>query len=204
MSKPQKLFDPESPAELLLGWLVHAHKGRDRHDLAARVYERGRYMLGVPTLIASTIVGTSVFSALSSPSGGVPSLWVGLFSVLAAILAALQTFLDLPARSAQHRATGVKYKAAIRELEQMRATLAPGAAPPVRSDQRRASDAGRTGGSGPRHHASDLLCNRAAVFKRSLRSPGTWALRLRSAAVRHFRASSSRRKVDAAGLTLDR
>jgi hypothetical protein len=94
MSKPQKLFDPESPAELLLGWLVHAHKGRDRHDLAARVYERGRYMLGVPTLIASTIVGTSVFSALSSPSGGVPALWVGLFSVLAAILAALQTFLD--------------------------------------------------------------------------------------------------------------
>ena len=131
MSKPQKLFDPDSPAELLLGWLVHAHKGRDRHDLAARVYERGRYMLGVPTLIASTIVGTSVFSALSSPSGGVPSLWVGLFSVLAAILAALQTFLDLPARSAQHRATGVKYKAAIRELEQMRATLAPGAAPPI-------------------------------------------------------------------------
>ena len=54
-----------------------------------------------------------------------------MFSVLAAILAALQTFLDLPARSAQHRATGVKYKAAIRELEQMRAALAPGAAPPV-------------------------------------------------------------------------
>lgn len=131
MSKPQKLFDPESLPELLLGWLVHAHKGRDRHDLAARVYERGRYVLGIPTLLASTIVGTSVFSTLSSPGAPPTPLWVGLFSVLAAILAALQTFLDLPTRSERHRATGVKYKAAIRELEQMRAALAPGTAPPV-------------------------------------------------------------------------
>lgn len=128
MSKPQKLFDPESPSELLLGWLVHAHKGRDRHDLASRVYERGRYLLGIPTLIASTIVGTSVFSALSSTTDPRTPLWVGLFSVLAAILSALQTFLDLPTRSGNHRAAGVKYKAVIRELEQMRATVAAGTA----------------------------------------------------------------------------
>src|ERR671937_406780 len=120
MAMPQKLFDPQSPPELLLGWLVHAHKGRDRHDLAARVYERGRYALGIPTLIATTIVGTSVFSTLSSPGSAPTRLWVGLFSLLAAVLAALQTFLDLPTRSERHRSIAVKYKAAIREPEQMR------------------------------------------------------------------------------------
>src|SRR5438093_3695223 len=128
----QKLFDPESLPELLLGWLVHAHKGRDRHDLAARIYERGRYLLGIPTLVASTIVGTAVFQALSSPAARPTPLWVGLFSLLAATLTALQTFLDLPTRSAQHRATGVKYKAAIRDLEQMRAAIAAG--PPLSAE----------------------------------------------------------------------
>lgn len=56
MAAPKRLFDPGSQYELLLGWLIHAHKGRDRHDLAARHYERGRYALGIPTLVVSTIV----------------------------------------------------------------------------------------------------------------------------------------------------
>ncbi len=124
MSQLKKLFDPVSYTELLRGWLIHAHKGRDRHDLAARVYERARYALGIPTLIVSTVVGTSVFAAISAK--GVLPLWVGLLSVAAAVLAALQTFLDFPTRAERHRASAAKYKVVIRNLEQMLATIAGG------------------------------------------------------------------------------
>jgi hypothetical protein len=54
-----------------------------------------------------------------------------LFSVLAAILAALQTFLDLPARSAQHRATGVNTRRRFANSSRCGRPSRPGAAPPV-------------------------------------------------------------------------
>ena len=34
--QPKKLFEPANREELLRGWLLHAHKGRGRHDFAAR------------------------------------------------------------------------------------------------------------------------------------------------------------------------
>jgi hypothetical protein len=132
-SDTQRLFDPGSTLELLRGWLIHAHKGRDRHDTAARIYERSKYVVGIPALILSTIVGTSVFSSLSSQAPMPLSLWVGLLSIGAAVFAALQTFLDYPARAERHRAAGVKYKAIIRGLELVLADLADGRA--VSGDQ---------------------------------------------------------------------
>lgn len=129
MTDTKKLFEPQSTVELLRGWLIHAHKGRDRHDLAARIYERARYGFGIPTLVVSTIVGTAVFSALVSKAA--PEWWVGVLSVLAAVLSALQTFLDFPTRAERHRSAGVKYKAVIRSLEQSLAELGIGASPPA-------------------------------------------------------------------------
>lgn len=127
MPEAKKLFEPHSSVELLRGWLIHAHKGRDRHDLSARIYERGRYAFGIPTLIVSTIVGTSVFSALSTHTA--PDWWIGVLSVLAAVLSALQTFLDFPTRAERHRTAGVKYKAVIRIVEQALTQAGEGAAP---------------------------------------------------------------------------
>ena len=128
MPSVQRLFDPKSQLELLRGWLIHAHKGRDRHDLAARVYERAKYSVGIPALIVSTIVGTSVFTALAAQTKSPVSLWVGFLSVAAGVLSALQTFLDFPARAERHRAAGGKYKSVIRSLEHLLADLAAGTA----------------------------------------------------------------------------
>jgi hypothetical protein len=117
MADEKRLFAPTGISELLNGWLIHAHKCRDRHDEAARHYARGQYALGIPSLVVSTVVGTSVFSALSS--NVVQSLWVGILSISAAVLSALQTFMDFGGRSDKHRGMGGKYKAAIRQLEQL-------------------------------------------------------------------------------------
>ena len=124
MTEEKKVFSPAAIGELLNGWLIHSHKSRDRHDMASRAYARGQYALGIPTLIVSTVVGTSVFSALSSEQ--VPALWVGLLSIAGAVLAALQTFLDFGSRSDKHRTAGVKYKAAIRLFELTKVRLAEG------------------------------------------------------------------------------
>ena len=46
-------------------------------------------------------------------------LFVGILSVAAAVLAALQTFLDYPARAERHRIAAAKYKGLIHEIEQV-------------------------------------------------------------------------------------
>ncbi|HEV8323604.1 MAG TPA: SLATT domain-containing protein [Myxococcota bacterium] len=121
MSDPKKLFQPEAAKELVLGWLIHAHKGRDRHDTAARRFEGRRYVFGVPTILLSAVVGTSVFSSMEK-SGLIPVVVVGLLSVTASVFAALQTFLDYAGRAARHRVVGAKYKGIIRDMERVLAS----------------------------------------------------------------------------------
>lgn len=116
MVNTKRVFTPLGTEQLLIGWLIHSHKARDRHDEAARRYAKGQFILGIPSLIASTIVGTSVFEAYSS--GQVPHISVGILSILAAVLAALQTFMDFGGRSDKHRNAAVKYKSSIRLLEE--------------------------------------------------------------------------------------
>ena len=116
--QPKKIFEPSNHEELLRGWLLHAHKGRDRHDLAARRNETYRYWLGVPTIVFSAAVATSVFASLEAQVAPAFKIALGLVSIAAAVLASLQTFYNFPSRAESHRLAGVKYKAVIRELEQ--------------------------------------------------------------------------------------
>jgi len=114
-----KIFEPNDPNHLLRGWLLHAHKGRDRHDLAARQCDQRRYWLGIPAATISAIVGTATFAALQVSSGPLIQLIVGVLAILAAILTSLQSFLDLGARAERHRLAGAKYKAVVRHVEQL-------------------------------------------------------------------------------------
>src|SRR6516164_4496347 len=113
------IFEPDNPNELLRGWLLHAHKGRDRHDAAARRCGFQRYLLGIPATITSAIVGTSTFAALQRSPGLPIQVTIGALAIIAAILASLQAFLDLGARAERHRIAGVKYKEVIRHMEQL-------------------------------------------------------------------------------------
>ena len=88
--QPKKLFEPANREELLRGWLLHAHKGRDRHDLAARRNDTLRYWLGVPTVILSAVVGTSVFASLGAQVDTSLKIVIGLVSITSAVLASLQ------------------------------------------------------------------------------------------------------------------
>jgi hypothetical protein len=116
MVDAKRVFAPQAVNELFTGWLIHSHKARDRHDDASRKYAKYQFALGIPSLVVSTVVGTSVFAALSLKE--VTPLWVGFLSIVAAVLAALQTFMDFGGRSDKHRNAAVKYKSSIRLLEE--------------------------------------------------------------------------------------
>jgi hypothetical protein len=136
------LFEPDDPNELLRGWLIHAHKGRDRHDLAARRCDQRRYLLGIPASVVAAIVGTSTFAALQASPDRTLQLVVGALAIMGAILTSLQTFLDLGARAERHRLAGVRYKAVIRQLEQLGiGTIKAGLDAPAVTDLRERLDA---------------------------------------------------------------
>ena len=118
MSEPEKIFEPENVEELLKGWLIHAHKGRRRHDLSARRCTTIRLWVGGIAASVSAVVGTSVFIALQKQAPNLTfTVIVAVFSIIAAVLTSLTTFLNLSERAEKHRSAGVGYKKVIRELE---------------------------------------------------------------------------------------
>jgi hypothetical protein len=116
-SKTRKIFEPDNTEELLQGWLFHSHKGRQRHDRAARVLDGRRIWLGAAATIFAGLVSTSVFTDLGKELSGSWKIPIALISLAAPALSGLSAFLNLGERAGNHRLAGVQYKAMIRELE---------------------------------------------------------------------------------------
>jgi len=134
ITNPKLIFEPENVDQLLQGWLLHVHKGRDRHDLAARRCDRIRWWLGGSAAVLSAIVGTTIFAAVEKHlDNSSLTLKVLIISVgiLAAILTGLSTFLNLAERTEKHRSAGVQYKKMVWELERI---LSQSAAQMTRDD----------------------------------------------------------------------
>ncbi len=71
-------------------------------------------LLGVPVVVFSTVVGTSLFATLNEASvDSSVRLAIGVISVAAAVLAALQTFLRFAERAERH-VTAADWYAAVR------------------------------------------------------------------------------------------
>lgn len=99
-----------------LYWSQARRKARAQY-LASKSTQRMHNRLGVPVVVLTAVVGTSIFASIStSPALG----WViaaGLISLLAASLAALQTFFGFGVRAQQHRVAGAKYSSVMRDLD---------------------------------------------------------------------------------------
>src|SRR5262249_53767340 len=107
--------------ELLEDWRRRANESQYAHYETAKHFSRLNYLFGVPVVIATTVVGTSIFATLQEQGVLLLRVILGLISVAAAVLAALQTFLRYAERSEKHRAAGATFGAIRRELEQMHA-----------------------------------------------------------------------------------
>jgi len=104
--------------DLLETWYKRAEACHRCHYLASHRYSRYNYMIGIPTILFTTIVGTSVFASLSTDSRSVvATVIIGFVSIMAAILSSLQTFLGFSERSDRHRDAGIKYGTIGRKME---------------------------------------------------------------------------------------
>lgn len=105
--------------QVLSEWYDRVATSQRAQYRAALYFGRLHFWLGIPVIVLTTIVGTSVFASLSKQPNLNIQITIGLASVLAAVLASLQTFLGLGDRAEKHRLAGAKYGAVGRHLEEL-------------------------------------------------------------------------------------
>jgi hypothetical protein len=88
------------------------------HSRCAARCERFGRLLGITTISLSAIVGTSIFSSISSSPDTKAKIVTGMLSVIAGVSATLQTFLNYPERAERHRRAALAYGSLRRRLEE--------------------------------------------------------------------------------------
>lgn len=102
--------------ELLEEWLSKLRRLHRGHWATARVLNRRGLVLGLWATGLSAMAGTTLFASWDSGSEAW-RLVAGILSMAAAILVALQTFLNYPDRAHKHRAAGSQYGTLRRSTE---------------------------------------------------------------------------------------
>ncbi|HTG47712.1 MAG TPA: SLATT domain-containing protein [Actinomycetota bacterium] len=103
---------------LLAEWHLRITTAQFGHQLQAERTRVWNLALGIPVVVATTIVGTSAFAALNNT--GSHDSWkiaAGVLSIFAAVLAALQTFLGFGDRAERHRIAATRYASIRRAIE---------------------------------------------------------------------------------------
>lgn len=116
---------------LLSDWQNRAWAAQIAHYRVASRLRRYDVWLGLPVVIFTTAVGTSLFATLNEKE--LP-LWlritVGAVSLIAAILAGIQTFLSFAKRADQHAVAADWYASIRRKIEQQANTPRKGRSDP--------------------------------------------------------------------------
>ena len=106
------------PEELIFQWQWGMRISHRAHYEAAKYYERLHYLLGVPTVVMSAVLGSTVFASLQhSELEWIKSL-MAVLSVSMVALTSLQTFFKYSERAERHKTAAVQIGEVRRELEQ--------------------------------------------------------------------------------------
>jgi hypothetical protein len=104
---------------LLRDWSARAAASGDAHYALCTRLSRSNIRFGVPVVVLTTFVGTSVFATLEHHVNVALKILIGMVSVLAAVLASLQTFLRFGERAEKHRTAAEAWAALRRDMEAM-------------------------------------------------------------------------------------
>ena len=140
MSTTEPVPYPQNTKELLEKWLKRLRESQFAHYESAKSLSRSNYALGIPAVILSTFVGTSIFASLGETLSSSTQILVGIVSVLAATLSAVQTFLGFSERAAKHRTIASRYGSARRRIEELLAVSGPAVSPEEISNLRHEID----------------------------------------------------------------
>jgi len=105
----------------LLDWECRCAAAVEVHFAVAEDLSRRNMLLGIPVVALSAIVGTSLFASVSGDGAAVGiAIAAGTVSLIAGVLASVQTFLRFGERAEQHRVAAERWAAARREIEKLR------------------------------------------------------------------------------------
>jgi hypothetical protein len=171
--------------DLLRDWEERATRSSEAHFHLATRLAKANIRFGVPVVVVTTFVGTSVFVTLQRDVNVGFRVAVGLFSVAAAILASLQTFLRFGERAERHRVAGELWASIRREIDEMLALHPTYLA--SRGD--------------PKQYLDDLRRRMDAAAKQSpeMGEQGWWRRQRRYVRPQTAGAARRRRRSDAAG-----
>jgi hypothetical protein len=108
---------------LLTDWLARASAAQHAHYYLMTRLRRKNLWLGLPVVVLTTAVGTSIFATVQK--GDVPTalrIVVGLISLVAAVLASIQGFLKLAERAERNGAAADWFSSVRRDIEVIQAT----------------------------------------------------------------------------------
>lgn len=107
----------ENVETLLEDWRRRVYAAQSAHYASADRFRMLNYIVGVPAVIFSSVVGTALFAGLEKDS---PRTWlIASASILAAVLGALQTFLRFAERATLHATAADWYSAIRRDIEEI-------------------------------------------------------------------------------------
>jgi hypothetical protein len=117
---PTRVSWDDASEAVLDEWRKRAWAAQTAHYERATRLRRQHIWLGMPVVIFSTVVGTSLFATLSDEALALPlRIVVGSISVLAAVLASVQTFFGFAQRGEKHVLAADWYAAIRRRIEQI-------------------------------------------------------------------------------------
>jgi hypothetical protein len=115
---PQSPWPPEV-RRLLEDWRDRADATSKTHFAVANRLSSLNMALGIPVVVLTTLVGTSVFATLQETVNTRMRIFAGLAIVLAAVLASLQTFLSSAERAEKNWVAAEMWSAIRREITEV-------------------------------------------------------------------------------------
>ena len=107
----------ETTRSLLEDWHFRTTRAQFGHQLQAEKTRSYHLVLGVPVVIFTTMVGTGAFAAINDTTSNFWKIAAGVISIMAAVLASVQTFLAFGERSDRHRTAATRYAGTRRSIE---------------------------------------------------------------------------------------
>ena len=104
-------------SSLLEDWHARATTAQFGHQTRSVATRRLYILLGVPVVALTTLVGTSVFATFNETPSQLAKFLVGTISILAAVLAGIQTFLSYGQLTERHRTAAARYASCRRTIE---------------------------------------------------------------------------------------
>jgi len=115
----------DSERELLNDWAARVAAAQHAHYSLMTELRRRNLALGIPVVVLSAAVGTTLFATVSNSNNKVSlglRVFAGAISALAGVLAAMQTFLKFSERAEKHGVAADWLAAVRRDIDLVRAT----------------------------------------------------------------------------------